>query len=146
MKKILVSLFLLVGIHAMATSQQGIVCRNDQRLAGGGFEEVILWPNAQGYGLQVQSILALSAPAIQETWAEKLSCRIDANSRLVICENEHGHVAVRFKARSESYLLSIQEDKKKTDRYIDIIVEHNGDVIKSKNFSASHCQTIGGEA
>lgn len=146
MKSIAISLALTTALSALA-SQPGIICRDDRRLENGPLNELILTFAEGGYLLQSQYVSSrTSTDIVIENWAETLACRIDEKSTLAFCENQQGLTAF-VKERREVFLDSLEEDgKKKTNRYIDISLSENGVEKKALSFTASHCQTFGGDA
>jgi hypothetical protein len=148
MKSITTSLVLLSALSTLASSTPGIICREDLRMDKGSLEEIILNPQEDGYLLQSQFVLSLNSPEIIiEDWAKNLSCRIDEKSTLAYCQNQQGQIVAQIKKRREVFYDSLKEDdKKKTNDYIDISVFEEGVAKKSISFAASHCQSFGGEA
>lgn len=145
--KFVVSYFaLFFTLSAMAAPSPGIICRDDRRSNNGPLRELILTPAGEGYVLQSQFVPSLDSTDIKiETWAEKLTCRIEAD--LAFCKNTNGQIVAQFKERREVYLDTLEADaKKKSSKHIDISVNENGVETKATNFAASHCQAFGGEA
>ena len=146
MKTIAIFFALLSTFSALA-AKPGIICRDDRRLENGPLRELILTFTDNGYLLQSQFVSSrTSTDIVIENWAEKLACRIDEKSTLAFCENQQGLTGF-VKERREVFLDSLEEDdKKKTNRYIDISLNENGVEKKTESFAASHCQTFGGDA
>ena len=62
MKKLALSIFALINASSvLASSPQGIICREDNRLKSGSLREVILTPTPEGYNLQSQSVTSLNS-------------------------------------------------------------------------------------
>jgi len=150
MKRALAVFALLTAFSALATSPQGIICREDNRLNNGSLREVILTPTStpttSSYQLQSQSVSSLNSRDIAvDNLAANLLCRVDEKNPLAFCKNTEGNVVV-VKERREVFLDSLEADeKKKTTKYIDISFNTN-DVQKTLSFSSSHCQIFGGHA
>lgn len=122
-----------------------VICRDDQRMDKGSLREWVLTDSGSGYGLKSQYVQSLQATEIDaKSWAENLSCKLDEKAALVFCQNQGGQV-VRFKDKRETFLDSLEGDKKKTIRYTEISLIEDGVVTKTETFNASHCQVFGGE-
>ena len=147
MKLALTTLTLLGAFSALADAPVGIICQEDNRINRGGLREVFLTSGPGGYVLQSQNVTSLNSADIKtDNWATHLECRMDEKTPLAFCKNPEGSVVI-LKERREVFIDSLEvEDKKKTNKYIDISLSLNGVPQKALSFSASHCQVFGGDA
>lgn len=146
MKTAVIIFSLLLSLSALASNNQGIVCRDDRRMNNGSLQEIFLSPSMDGYILQSQYAASLNNPEIiNENWAQKLTCRIDDKNTLAFCQNTDGY-SVTIKERREVFYDSLEQDgKKKNTRFTDISVYENGSIKKTLSFMGSMCKNIGGE-
>lgn len=135
-------LFVSLNLFSAPTS---IICRDDQRVEKGPLREWVLTDSGSGYGLKSQYVQSFQATEIDsKSWVENLSCLFDEKAALVFCQNQGGQV-VQFKDKRETFLDSLEADKKKTIKYTEISLMENGVITKTETFNASHCQVFGGE-
>jgi hypothetical protein len=147
MKTVVFYLALFCTLKVFATSAQGIICREDHRMANGSLREIILTPTDKGYVLQSQFAPSLNSPDLEiETWADQLACRIDEKSPLAFCKNQQDQSVV-LTERREVFYDSLEENaKKKTSKHTDISVHEKGKEKKVISFAANYCKSFGGEA
>lgn len=147
MKTAFTLLTLLIATSSLATSNQGIICREDRRLEKGPLKEMILTPQEGGYLLQQQYVASLNSPVEVENWTSNLSCRIDEKTAIAFCQNTESKSVVTFQERRQAFFDSLEENtKKKTSKHTDIILSHNGVPVKNMSFSAGDCESYGPEA
>lgn len=140
------TLAILLTSFNLLASTPGIICRDDQRMNQGSLRELVLTPADGGYLLQSQFIPSLHSPDIKiSNWAEKLACRLDEKTAVAYCQNQGGETVVQFTERRLAFFDSLEEEKKVSAKYTDIVYRENGVDKKTETFTANHCQVFGGE-
>ena len=148
MKTCLIIFTLFGAFTSLATSGQGIICRDDRRLENGPLYELILTPGAKGYSLQTQYVPSLNSTDIKvENWASGLSCRIDEKTAIALCQNAEGETVVSIEERRRVFFDSMAPDaKKKTAKHTDISLSEANVPKKTASFNVQDCSIFGGEA
>lgn len=130
--------------YSLFAALDGIICRDDRRHEGSSLTELILVNNQDGYRLEWQYIASYGATEMEvKHLAHQLTCKVDKEAMLAFCENESGNKVFIHESR-ETFLDSLDEDKKKFMRYTDILVYEAETLAENLRFLASNCQSFGG--
>lgn len=139
------TVMLFIAMNAAAAGK-GLICRDDNRLAGGSLRELILTTTNQGFVMQSHLIPTLNASGQNETWAQDLECRIDDKAPVAFCQNKDREITAMIKDVRESLYDSLDSSaKKKSVRRIDISVVEGNITKQVAHFAANQCHVLESE-